>query len=531
MSIYLPLLIEPEELAVNLDAEDLLIVDLSQPGSYKNGHIPGAIHLPYPSILYSHDEVDCDIPSDELLSEALSSVGLTEFHHVVAYDDQSCPMACRLLWTLDEIGHTRHSLLNGGWNAWRSANLPVEKIINKVIKSQYIAQRKNRVIADKTDILNKLHQPGTIVIDTRMEEELTNELIMCDRGGYIPGALHFDWMDAVDEGNDTRIVDLEMIKQKFESMGLTTDHEIIVYCQTNMRSTHTYTVLKLLGYHNIKSYAAGYAEWGNNPDTPIENEFVNETILEPDENTDELLANDERKPELQLIVNTEKLKQETYKVANIDLAEFGRQTIKIFEDSMPGLMAIRRSYEQRKPFSGLRITGSYRIDPMLAVFIETLSVLGADIRWTSQDVISTQDNVAAALAAVGINIFAWYNQTEIEFQWCIEQALWFDHHAMPHILIDEGDEGRLLTMHHFNENRVKPEHFLQTDEKLNEIKFLLDDDARELLMAVIQLAKWERTALKPDEQNKNNMKLWVADPMVCHCDSVVMLKSTLCACA
>ncbi|MEE8342954.1 MAG: sulfurtransferase [Gammaproteobacteria bacterium] len=271
-AVNLPLLLQPDELASCLGADNLLIVDLSLPGHYAEGHVPGAIRLDYPSILYTHGATDCDIPPGDVFSKALSQIGFTKNHHVIAYDRQSNPMACRLLWTLAEFGHTKHSLLDGGWHAWCDGNLPAEQTINTPEPSHYYGARKGIALAKKRYILERLNDPDVIMLDTRMNEEFTNELIMTDRGGKIPGAVHFDWMDAIDEDNSHRIRKPEDISPILQEMGVVPEKEIITYCQTHLRSAHTYFVLKLLGYQRVLGYAAGYSEWGNDLETPIENE-------------------------------------------------------------------------------------------------------------------------------------------------------------------------------------------------------------------------------------------------------------------
>ncbi len=268
----LPLLIEPAELVGKLNDPRLLIVDLSYRGSYDSGHVSGAIRLDYPSILSPHDNTDCDIPSNEVLSRSLSAIGLTPKRHVVAYDGQGNPMACRLFWTLEELGHTAVSVINGGWAAWKSEGLPAEQKPNTPQASNYQARRTGKALATKEYILSKIGNPNTVFLDSRTPEEFTNELIITDRGGKIPGAVHFDWLSAVDEENGMRLRPKADILRALYDLDVTLDKEIIPYCQTHMRSSHTYFVLKYLGYKNILGYAAGYSEWGNELDTPIENE-------------------------------------------------------------------------------------------------------------------------------------------------------------------------------------------------------------------------------------------------------------------
>src|SRR4030066_1100303 len=112
-----------------------------------------------------------------------------------------------------------------------------------------------------------------------------------------------------------------------------------------------------------------------------------------------------------------------YKVKDISLAGFGRKEIEIAEKEMPGLLAIREEYSSEKPLKGARITGSLHMTIQTAVLVETLVELGADVRWASCNIFSTQDHAAAAIAAAGVPVFAWKGETLEEYWWCTEQAL------------------------------------------------------------------------------------------------------------
>jgi adenosylhomocysteinase len=133
-----------------------------------------------------------------------------------------------------------------------------------------------------------------------------------------------------------------------------------------------------------------------------------------------------------------------YKVADIKLAEFGRKEIDIAEKEMPGLMAIRKRYASSKPLKGARITGSLHMTIQTAVLIETLAELGADVRWASCNIFSTQDHAAAAIAARGIPVFAWKGETLEEYWWCTEQALSFPGGQGPTLIVDDGGDATLL---------------------------------------------------------------------------------------
>ncbi|MDW8274745.1 MAG: adenosylhomocysteinase, partial [Chitinophagales bacterium] len=131
--------------------------------------------------------------------------------------------------------------------------------------------------------------------------------------------------------------------------------------------------------------------------------------------------------------------KQDYKVKDITLAEWGRQEIILAEKEMPGLMALREEYKGKKPLAGARIAGSLHMTIQTAVLIETLVELGAEVRWSSCNIFSTQDHAAAAIAKAGIPVFAWKGETEEEYWWCIEQTLKFGDKG-PNMILDDGGD-------------------------------------------------------------------------------------------
>jgi adenosylhomocysteinase len=132
------------------------------------------------------------------------------------------------------------------------------------------------------------------------------------------------------------------------------------------------------------------------------------------------------------------------KVADMSLADFGRKEIDIAEHEMPGLMALRKKYAAQQPLKGARITGSLHMTIQTAVLIETLVTLGADVRWASCNIFSTQDHAAAAIAAAGIPVFAWKGESLEEYWWCTDMALRFPGGKGPHTIVDDGGDASLL---------------------------------------------------------------------------------------
>jgi len=133
-----------------------------------------------------------------------------------------------------------------------------------------------------------------------------------------------------------------------------------------------------------------------------------------------------------------------YKVADISLAEFGRKEIELAEKEMPGLMALRAKHGQQKPLKGARIMGSLHMTIQTAVLIETLVELGAEVRWCSCNIYSTQDHAAAAIAASGVPVYAWKGETLEEYWWCTLQALTFEGHNGPTVIVDDGGDATMM---------------------------------------------------------------------------------------
>ena len=176
------------------------------------------------------------------------------------------------------------------------------------------------------------------------------------------------------------------------------------------------------------------------------------------------------------------------KVADRTLAEWGRKEIEISEHEMPGLMAVRRKYGPDKPLRGVRIMGSLHMTIQTAVLIETLVELGAEVRWCSCNIFSTQDHAAAAIAEAGIPVFAWKGETLEEYWWCTAMALSFPEGRGPHLIVDDGGDATLLIHKGYKaENDASTLDYAPASEEerviLATLRTILSEDA----------AKWHRT--------------------------------------
>ncbi len=177
-----------------------------------------------------------------------------------------------------------------------------------------------------------------------------------------------------------------------------------------------------------------------------------------------------------------------YRIKDISLAAFGRKEIEIAEKEMPGLMAIRHKYAPDKPLKGARVTGSLHMTIQTAVLIETLVALGADVRWASCNIFSTQDHAAAAIAEAGIPVFAWKGETLEEYWWCTSQALAFPGGKGPHLIVDDGGDATLMVHKGY---RAEKDGGLPDREPASREEAVVEDTLRKILAE--DNSRWQRT--------------------------------------
>lgn len=270
MTAPLPLLVEPEQLVPHLEDPSVLLVDLCKPESFAEGHIPGAVPMDPKSLVGGVSPAAGLFPGTDQIQTALRAIGLQADQHVVAYDDEGGGWACRLLWTLDVVGHPSGSLLNGGLRAWKAAGLPLTAEPTQVMPSDYSAELSGRALATRDEILGRLEDPDLALLDARTPAEYDGSKVRANKAGHIPGAVNLNWVDTMDKDRDLRFLPRERLLGMLRERGITSDKEVIAYCHTHHRSSHAYFMLKQLGFENIKGYAGSWSEWGNDPDTPVE---------------------------------------------------------------------------------------------------------------------------------------------------------------------------------------------------------------------------------------------------------------------
>ncbi|MBY6209963.1 sulfurtransferase [Microbulbifer agarilyticus] len=264
----IPLILEPEQLASLLEHKEIRVIDLSSPQNYLAGHIPGALGLPFQALMAGTPPAPGKLPSIERLTQVMQAIGLTPDTHIVACDDEGGGWAGRLLWTLEVIGHTKYSYLNGGMTAWKNAGLPLTTEDATVTPSSItVSIADDAPMIDAEQIQQRLGQNDLQIWDARSPLEYSGERMVAMRGGHIPGAINCEWTQLMDPQRDLRI--REDAKEFLTALGIDGSKEIATHCQSHHRSAFTWLVGKSLGLP-IKAYPGSWSEWGNLSDTPIE---------------------------------------------------------------------------------------------------------------------------------------------------------------------------------------------------------------------------------------------------------------------
>jgi thiosulfate/3-mercaptopyruvate sulfurtransferase len=261
-------LISPADLYEQLTDPRLIVLDLREPELYANGHIPGARSLDIFGISLIDTRPDPLRAFLWIVEHLIGAKGVGTDSRVVVYDAMSGERAARLFWFLELFGHEAVSMLDGGFTAWESAGLRVAEKAQPATRGNFKAQPRRDLLATADDILERLGDSGTVIVDARSSAENRGELVRSARGGRIPGAVHLEWKENLDPTG--RFKSAESLAAQYAAIGATPDREVIPYCQGGYRSANTYVALRIAGYPRVRNYLGSWGEWGNREGLPIE---------------------------------------------------------------------------------------------------------------------------------------------------------------------------------------------------------------------------------------------------------------------
>nr|WP_298142468.1 rhodanese-like domain-containing protein [uncultured Pseudomonas sp.] len=264
----LPLLIEPSDLASRLNADELILVDLSSAERYAAGHIPGARFVDPKRTQLGQPPAPGLLPEHEQLERLFAELGHRADAVYVVYDDEGGGWAGRFIWLLDVIGHQHYHYLNGGLHAWQADGRRLSTEVPSAHSGTLELTLHDTPTATCDYLQSRLGANDLVIWDARSPAEYRGEKVLASKAGHIPGAVNFEWTAGMDEARALRM--RRDLPEVLQALGITPDKEIITHCQTHHRSGFTYLAAKALGYPRVKAYAGSWGEWGNRPDTPVE---------------------------------------------------------------------------------------------------------------------------------------------------------------------------------------------------------------------------------------------------------------------
>ena len=271
MSSTLPVLSVAALAVVRRDTRALL-VDVCRPEAWAEGRLPGAVHVDYAALVRAEPPTGGLLPDGRALSTLVGALGLEHGRHLVAYDDEGGGKAARLLWTLYSLGYEDLSLLDGGRAAWLAGGGTLEPaaVVDPGDGTPGPALAPVRGVAERGWILAHLDDPEVVLLDTRTPAEFSGADRRAARGGHIPGAVNVDWTLTMDPDRHRALRPADELRALYAQAGVDPDAEVVAYCQTHHRSSHTFWVLRHLGYRRVRGYPGAWSDWGNRDDTPVE---------------------------------------------------------------------------------------------------------------------------------------------------------------------------------------------------------------------------------------------------------------------
>lgn len=263
------LLIQADELYEMLESDDLFLIDTR--AETGDSLIPGAVHFASIQQLTDPDHpVQNFLIGPEAFQEEMRKIGLSNNDRVVLYDGGNALSASRLFYALDYYGFSNASLLNGGFQGWKAADYPISESPVEKSTGSFSFDIEEAKFCDLNYVMEASDDPDKIIFDVRSEDEYTGVDERADRSGHIPNAIHLEWNQVLQDDGIPYFKPAGEIQEIYDSLGITRDKEVIPHCHTNVRGSHAYFTLRLMGFDSVRAYEGSWSEYGNHPDAFIQ---------------------------------------------------------------------------------------------------------------------------------------------------------------------------------------------------------------------------------------------------------------------
>lgn len=255
------------------DEIDFLLIDARE--EHGDTLIPGAVHFAAIEELTDPDHpVESFLISPDQFQEKMRQIGLNQDSRVVIYDGGNALAAARLFYALDYYGFGNSAIVNGGMAAWKAEGYETVGNPEDRQEGNFAFNVNEAKSCDITYVIEASEDPDRIVFDARSEDEFTGTEVRAKRGGHIPNAVNLEWSQVLVADGETEEIPFfrapQEIRDLYSSLGITPDKEVIPHCQTNVRGSHAYFSLSLMGFDSVRPYEGSWSEYGNDPNAPIQ---------------------------------------------------------------------------------------------------------------------------------------------------------------------------------------------------------------------------------------------------------------------
>jgi len=261
------LLLSVEEFASAMQNPEVIIIDTrTSDSAFTASRIPGAIHLHSRSALMDREHpVEHFMVGAEAFQTIAQAAGLHNQSRILIYDEGNALGSARLFYALEYFGFEGHaSLLNGGFAAWTSAEMTLTSgEAPAPMAGTFTSRIQEDRMCDIRTVIGAVNDPNVIVFDVRSRDEYDGVDVRAAQGGHIPGAVNLEWSDVLEEGDIPFFRSFEEIDALYASLGVTRDKEVIPHCHTNVRGSHAYFTLRLMGFDSVRAYEGSWSEFGN----------------------------------------------------------------------------------------------------------------------------------------------------------------------------------------------------------------------------------------------------------------------------